>query len=53
VAFLVGIALFGSVAEKSQCLVSPLRDLFAAMFFFIFKPQVRIAPMSENDFLLP
>lgn len=39
-AFLVGIALSGSVAEKSHRLVSPLRDLFAAMFFFFFGLQI-------------
>lgn len=39
-AFLVGIALSGSVAEKSQRLVSPLRDLFAAMFFFFFGLEI-------------
>jgi CPA2 family monovalent cation:H+ antiporter-2 len=35
-AFLVGIALAGSVAKQSYRLLSPLRDLFAAMFFFFF-----------------
>jgi monovalent cation:H+ antiporter-2, CPA2 family len=39
-AFLVGIALSGSVAEQSQRLVSPLRDLFAAMFFFFFGLEI-------------
>lgn len=39
-AFLVGIALSGSVAEKSHRLVSPLRDLFAAMFFFFFALEI-------------
>lgn len=39
-AFLVGIALSGSVAEKSHRLVSPLRDLFAAMFFFFFGLEI-------------
>lgn len=39
-AFLVGIALSGSVAERSQRLVSPLRDLFAAMFFFFFGLEI-------------
>lgn len=43
-AFLVGIALSGSVAEKSHRLVSPLRDLFAAMFFFFF--GLEIVPAS-------
>jgi CPA2 family monovalent cation:H+ antiporter-2 len=35
-AFLVGIAVSGAVAEKSKQLIGPLRDLFAAMFFFVF-----------------
>jgi CPA2 family monovalent cation:H+ antiporter-2 len=43
-AFLFGIALSGSVAERSHRLISPLRDLFAAMFFFFF--GLEIAPAS-------
>jgi CPA2 family monovalent cation:H+ antiporter-2 len=43
-AFLVGIALSGSVAEQSRRLISPLRDLFAAIFFFFF--GLEIAPAS-------
>lgn len=39
-AFLVGIALSGSVAEQSHRLFSPLRDLFAAMFFFFFGLEI-------------
>jgi monovalent cation:H+ antiporter-2, CPA2 family len=39
-AFLVGIALSGSIAEQSHRLVSPLRDLFAALFFFFFGLEV-------------
>lgn len=39
-AFLVGIALSGSVAERSHRVVSPLRDLFAALFFFFFGLEV-------------
>lgn len=35
-AFLVGIALSGEVAEGTQALISPLRDLFAAVFFVFF-----------------
>ncbi|MEU4970077.1 cation:proton antiporter [Streptomyces smyrnaeus] len=35
-AFLVGIALSGEVAEGAHNLLSPLRDLFAAMFFVFF-----------------
>jgi CPA2 family monovalent cation:H+ antiporter-2 len=39
-AFLVGIALSGPMAEKSRRLVGPLRDLFAATFFFFFGLQI-------------
>lgn len=35
-AFLVGIALSGPIAKKSHQLLGPLRDLFAATFFFFF-----------------
>lgn len=35
-AFLVGIALSGQVAESAEKLLSPLRDLFAAIFFVFF-----------------
>lgn len=33
-AFLVGLALSGTVAERAHELLGPLRDLFAATFFF-------------------
>jgi monovalent cation:H+ antiporter-2, CPA2 family len=33
-AFLVGIALSGPIADQSHRLLAPLRDLFAATFFF-------------------
>jgi monovalent cation:H+ antiporter-2, CPA2 family len=39
-AFLVGVALSGSVSERVSRLVGPLRDLFAATFFFFFALQV-------------
>lgn len=39
-AFLVGIGLTGPIAEKSRRLLSPLRDLFAATFFFFFGMQI-------------
>lgn len=39
-AFLVGIALSGPIAEKSHRLLSPLRDLFAATFFFFFGLEI-------------
>ncbi|MFV2174758.1 cation:proton antiporter [Actinomadura sp. LOL_016] len=35
-AFLVGIALSGSLAHTAQKLLAPLRDLFAAVFFVFF-----------------
>lgn len=35
-AFLVGIALSGDVAEGARRLLTPLRDLFAAVFFVFF-----------------
>jgi len=39
-AFLVDIALSGPIAEKSRRLLGPLRDLFAAIFFFFFGLQI-------------
>ncbi len=39
-AFLVGIALSGPIAEHSYRLIAPLRDLFAATFFFFFGLQI-------------
>jgi len=39
-AFLVGIALSGPIAEQSHRLLEPLRDLFAAIFFFFFGLQI-------------
>ena len=35
-AFLVGIAISGQVAENAAVVLSPLRDLFAAVFFVFF-----------------
>ncbi|BDZ55778.1 potassium transporter [Agromyces marinus] len=35
-AFLVGIALSGRVAENASAVLTPLRDLFAAIFFVFF-----------------
>lgn len=43
-AFLVGVALSGPIAHRSQRLIGPLRDLFAATFFFFF--GLEIAPAS-------
>jgi CPA2 family monovalent cation:H+ antiporter-2 len=39
-AFLVGIAVSGPIAEQSHRLLSPLRDLFAATFFFFFGLEI-------------
>lgn len=39
-AFLLGIALSGTIAERAHHLISPLRDLFAAIFFFFFGLQI-------------
>jgi len=44
-AFLVGIALSGSVAQQSHRLLSPLRDLFAAIFFFFFGLEINPATL--------
>ena len=39
-AFLAGIALSGPIAAQSHRLLTPLRDLFAAMFFFFSGLQI-------------
>lgn len=39
-AFLIGIALSGPIVERTHRLISPLRDLFAATFFFFFGLQI-------------
>jgi K+:H+ antiporter subunit KhtU len=39
-AFLVGIALSGPIAERTHNLLTPLRDLFAAIFFLFFGLQI-------------
>ncbi len=44
-AFLVGIAVSGPLAEQSRRLLAPLRDLFAATFFFFFGLQVNPASL--------
>ena len=49
-AFLVGIAVSGPIAKQSFRLVSPLRDLFAATFFFFF--GLDIDPRSLRPVLL-
>ncbi len=44
-AFLVGIALSGTVAHRAGRQLAPLRDLFAATFFFFFGLQVAPATL--------
>jgi CPA2 family monovalent cation:H+ antiporter-2 len=39
-AFLVGIALSGPIVAHAHRLIGPLRDLFAAVFFFLFGLQI-------------
>ncbi len=39
-AFLVGIAVSGPVTEQSHRVLTPLRDLFAATFFFFFGLEI-------------
>ena len=39
-AFLVGIAVSGPMAHQTQRLLSPLRDLFSATFFFFFGLEI-------------
>jgi len=39
-AFLVGIAVSGPITEQSHRLLTPLRDLFAATFFFFFSLEI-------------
>ena len=48
-AFLVGIAVSGPIKEQSHRLLAPLRDLFAATFFFFF--GLRIDPASLRPVL--
>ncbi len=46
-AFLAGIALSGPVAHQSRRVLAPLRDLFAAMFFFFFGLQIAPAGLPR------
>jgi monovalent cation:H+ antiporter-2, CPA2 family len=50
-AFLVGIALSGTVQERASALIGPLRDLFAATFFLLFSLRIDVA--SLPPMLLP
>ncbi|CAA9220009.1 MAG: Putative transmembrane transport protein [uncultured Acidimicrobiales bacterium] len=40
-AFLVGLALSGTVQARADALIQPLRDLFAATFFLFFSFQIQ------------
>ena len=48
-AFLVGIAISGPIVERTHRILSPLRDLFAGVFFLFFGLQ--IDPASLPPFL--
>lgn len=50
-AFLVGIAISGPVAHQSAQLITPLRDLFAAVFFVFF--GISTSPADIIPVLLP
>jgi CPA2 family monovalent cation:H+ antiporter-2 len=50
-AFLVGVALKGAIADRTRKIISPLRDLFAAIFFLFFGLQ--IDPAILPPVLLP
>jgi CPA2 family monovalent cation:H+ antiporter-2 len=50
-AFLVGLALSGETANRAEALLSPLRDLFAAVFFVSF--TFRIDPSELVDVAVP
>ena len=50
-AFLVGLALSGTVQQRAGALIEPLRDLFAATFFLFFSFQIR--PGSLLDVAVP
>lgn len=50
-AFLVGLALSGKAEERAMTLLSPLRDLFAAVFFLSFSLQ--IDPVDLVDAIIP
>lgn len=45
-AFLVGIAASGPLARQSHRLIAPLRDLFAATFFFFFGLEIDPASLK-------
>jgi monovalent cation:H+ antiporter-2, CPA2 family len=50
-AFLVGVAVSGPILKQTHRLLSPLRDLFAAIFFLFFGLQIN--PSTLPPVLLP
>jgi monovalent cation:H+ antiporter-2, CPA2 family len=46
-AFLVGVAVSGPMAQRSHQLLAPLRDLFAATFFFFFGLEIDPATLPS------
>jgi CPA2 family monovalent cation:H+ antiporter-2 len=50
-AFLVGLAISGPAQHRAGALIVPLRDLFAALFFFVF--ALGIEPASLPPVLAP
>ena len=50
-AFLVGLALSGTVQARTSAVIGPLRDLFAATFFLSF--SFRVGPGDLVDVLVP
>jgi CPA2 family monovalent cation:H+ antiporter-2 len=47
-AFLVGIALSGRVAERTRPILTPLRDIFAAVFFVFFGLETAPADLVSS-----
>jgi CPA2 family monovalent cation:H+ antiporter-2 len=47
-AFLVGLALSGTVQARAAALIQPLRDLFAAIFFLFFSFQIRLEDLLDR-----
>ena len=47
VAFLVGLSVSGSIAERARELLGPLRDVFAALFFMSFGFMVDAAAIPD------
>jgi K+:H+ antiporter subunit KhtU len=47
VAFLVGLSISGSLAARARELLSPLRDVFAAIFFVLFGIQIDVTAIPQ------